>query len=262
MSSDVLALFEVPEPISCWYCGAKSGPFEREHQVPRSRGGRDAGNVVLSCARCNDKKGELDAEQYREGLAQRLGVLPQSIVFAGEATDARPMTGAIVTVASLSADRAVVRVAPEAKEQLERACDFLRAVLGPGLTQRDLASAGITTYLDELRSHYVEDGDTWPDPMPALFDRGEEPTRFLTGRRDLARTPKVPQRVEKTSVAGDLLDWARAGVEYRRAHGEPQLQLVEWVNDAFRAALQSEAKRSADYPSMDEALEQRYGDHV
>ena len=53
-------------------------------------------------------------------------MLPDQIVFAGEATDERPMTGAIVTVASLGADRAVVRIAPEAKEQLERACDFRR----------------------------------------------------------------------------------------------------------------------------------------
>lgn len=54
MSDPALALFDVPAVPErvCWYCGAKSGPFEREHQVPRSRGGGDAGNVVLSCPRC------------------------------------------------------------------------------------------------------------------------------------------------------------------------------------------------------------------
>jgi hypothetical protein len=129
-----------------------SGPFEREHQVPRSRGGGDAGNVVWACAHCNDRKGELGQQQYREGLAERLGMTPDQIVFAGEATAERPMTGAIVTVASLGADRAVVRVAPEVKEQLERACDFLRSILSPMLTQRDLASTGITEYLDQLRA--------------------------------------------------------------------------------------------------------------
>lgn len=63
-------------------------------------------------------------------------MLPDQIVFAGEATDERPMTGAIVTVASLGADRAVVRIAPEAKEQLERACDFLRTPTCPPWQRR------------------------------------------------------------------------------------------------------------------------------
>jgi hypothetical protein len=100
-------------------------------------------------------------------------------------------------------------------------------------------------------------GSTWPDPAPALFDEPAEPTRF-TGRRDLARSPKVLQPREKTSVSGELLDWARAGVEYRREHDEPHLQLVEWVNAAFVAALQADAERLGGYPSLDEALAERY----
>ncbi len=87
-----MALFELPEPLTCWYCGSKDGPFEREHQVPVSRGGGEGPNIVWACAPCNDLKGECDREQYREGIAERLGLSPK----------------AVTAVQSLEADRSVV----------------------------------------------------------------------------------------------------------------------------------------------------------
>jgi hypothetical protein len=34
---------------------------------------------------------------------------------------------------------------------------------------------------------------------------------------------------QHTKAPGELLDWARAGVEHRRANGEPELQLLDWI---------------------------------
>jgi hypothetical protein len=68
---------------TCWYCGGGEGPFETEHQVPVSRGGKWGANVVDACASCNHLKGRLTVEEFRRALAVRLGVT--EVVFAGEA---------------------------------------------------------------------------------------------------------------------------------------------------------------------------------
>ena len=50
---------------SCVYCGAKNVPFEKEHVIPRSRGGSNRiNNLVLSCRSCNEKKDNLLIEEY------------------------------------------------------------------------------------------------------------------------------------------------------------------------------------------------------
>lgn len=51
----------------------------------------------------------------------------------------------------------------------------------------------------------------------------------------------------------------RAGVQYRRAHGEPELQLVEWMNAAVLAALEADADRFPGFPTLPEAIATRYG---
>ena len=81
----------------------------------------------------------------------------------------------------------------------------------------------------------------------------------LTGRADLAQTPRVPMDRQHTKVPGDLLDHARAGVEHRRAHGEPRLTLLEWMANAVQAALDADAAQFPDYPTLDDALFRRYG---
>ena len=41
----------------CVYCGSESGPFHLDHVVPKSRGGSDQPeNLVTACARCNLSK--------------------------------------------------------------------------------------------------------------------------------------------------------------------------------------------------------------
>ena len=52
----------------CYYCGAKDVPLEKEHILPKAKGGTNrASNLTLSCRSCNIKKGnkhpnEIDGE--------------------------------------------------------------------------------------------------------------------------------------------------------------------------------------------------------
>jgi 5-methylcytosine-specific restriction endonuclease McrA len=73
---------------TCWYCGGGEGPFETEHQVPVSRGGKWGANIVDACASCNHLKGRLTVDEFRRALAVRLGVA--EVVFAGEAGEGPP----------------------------------------------------------------------------------------------------------------------------------------------------------------------------
>src|SRR5437762_12375737 len=115
----------------CWYCGGGEGPFETEHQVPVSRGGKWGSNVVDACASCNRLKGRLTVDEFRRALAVRLGV--PEVVFAGEVGEGEPATP-IRSIRSLGADREVVRVDPLAGDRLSRAVRFLRTMGRPSFT--------------------------------------------------------------------------------------------------------------------------------
>ena len=48
----------------CGYCGAGKPPLTIDHVVPKSRGGRDTWeNLVTACIRCNNKKGNRTPEE-------------------------------------------------------------------------------------------------------------------------------------------------------------------------------------------------------
>jgi len=50
---------------SCVYCGIKNVPFEKEHVIPKSRGGSNRiSNLVLSCRVCNEKKDNMPIEEF------------------------------------------------------------------------------------------------------------------------------------------------------------------------------------------------------
>jgi len=50
---------------SCAYCGVKNVPFEKEHVIPKSRGGSNRiSNLVLSCRACNEKKDNMPIEEF------------------------------------------------------------------------------------------------------------------------------------------------------------------------------------------------------
>lgn len=50
---------------TCVYCGRTNIPLEIEHLTPRSRGGPDTvDNLAIACHDCNQKKGNLTAEEF------------------------------------------------------------------------------------------------------------------------------------------------------------------------------------------------------
>jgi len=49
----------------CAYCGKENVPLEIEHIIPKSRGGTNRiSNLTLACHECNQKKGNLTAEEF------------------------------------------------------------------------------------------------------------------------------------------------------------------------------------------------------
>jgi 5-methylcytosine-specific restriction endonuclease McrA len=65
----------------CFYCGVRPG-WQREHKIPRSRGGIDhPSNIVMACMACNLSKGRMTVEEYRASLERRAG---RPHVFFGE----------------------------------------------------------------------------------------------------------------------------------------------------------------------------------
>jgi 5-methylcytosine-specific restriction endonuclease McrA len=49
----------------CAYCGAQDVPLEREHIIPKSRGGTNRiSNLALSCRSCNEHKGNKTAAEF------------------------------------------------------------------------------------------------------------------------------------------------------------------------------------------------------
>ncbi|MBN1566063.1 MAG: HNH endonuclease [Anaerolineae bacterium] len=49
----------------CVYCGAENVPLEKEHIVPKSRGGSNrVSNLTVACHPCNQEKGDLTAEEF------------------------------------------------------------------------------------------------------------------------------------------------------------------------------------------------------
>ena len=157
----------------------EGGPFETEHKVPISRGGKWGANIVDACASCNHLKGRLTVDEFRRALAVRLGVT--EVVFAGEAGEGRPATP-ITSVRSLGADREVVRVDPLAGDRLSRAVRFLRTMGRTGFTAKDAVTEAVHAWCDGLASRYLGPGEDFPADggAPSLFgDESEGQERIL-----------------------------------------------------------------------------------
>lgn len=61
----------------CAYCKKEGVPLEKEHIIPRSRGGSDrASNLAPSCKPCNQKKGALTAKEFGHPEVERFAKLP------------------------------------------------------------------------------------------------------------------------------------------------------------------------------------------
>lgn len=58
---------------TCQYCGKNGGNMTLDHIIPKSRGGRETwDNMVVCCARCNNRKGD----QTVEGAGMKLMTVP------------------------------------------------------------------------------------------------------------------------------------------------------------------------------------------
>jgi len=61
----------------CAYCGAQNVPLEKEHIVPRSRGGSNrVSNLAVACRACNEKKGNRTAAEFGHPAVQARAKAP------------------------------------------------------------------------------------------------------------------------------------------------------------------------------------------
>ena len=57
----------------CFYCGAKGVPLEKEHILPRSKGGTNrVSNLTVSCRDCNIKKGNRHPNELQGDFGKRV----------------------------------------------------------------------------------------------------------------------------------------------------------------------------------------------
>lgn len=63
------AIYEITNG-RCVYCGCKLDfyNFHCDHILPKSKGGKDAGNLIPSCPDCNNIKSNMSIEQFRKTL--------------------------------------------------------------------------------------------------------------------------------------------------------------------------------------------------
>lgn len=83
----------------CWYCGmrVKRADVTKDHVVPRVDGGRKRDNIVPCCRACNQAKGRMPLETYRERVHRGdwfWGELVQMRAGATTARQDRDETGA------------------------------------------------------------------------------------------------------------------------------------------------------------------------
>ena len=57
----------------CFYCGTKNVPLEKEHILPKAKGGTNrASNLTVSCRPCNDKKGKKHPDEIEGDFGKRV----------------------------------------------------------------------------------------------------------------------------------------------------------------------------------------------
>jgi 5-methylcytosine-specific restriction endonuclease McrA len=64
---------------TCYYCGTDvSDYYELEHKTPLQRGGQHVvDNLAKSCGYCNEHKGTMTEDEYREWLAGGFSVMQE-----------------------------------------------------------------------------------------------------------------------------------------------------------------------------------------
>lgn len=57
----------------CVYCGAEGVKLEKDHVIPKAKGGTNRiSNLVVACRDCNEKKGKLSLEEFLKGKLEKL----------------------------------------------------------------------------------------------------------------------------------------------------------------------------------------------
>ncbi len=65
----------------CMYCGATSTSLTVDHIMPKSRGGEDSWeNLISACLRCNNRKGSLTPDEAEMPLLRR-PIRPNHVTF-------------------------------------------------------------------------------------------------------------------------------------------------------------------------------------
>ena len=58
--------------FKCQYCGTVKGPLTVDHIIPRTKGGKDTwDNLVSACVKCNNKKGDRTPDQANMPLMRK-----------------------------------------------------------------------------------------------------------------------------------------------------------------------------------------------
>lgn len=71
----------VKKPKACLYCGDKTGPFHKDHLVPRKRGGPHVPeNIVTACVKCNQSKTDMVPSEWREGLPAECYEIEKAVI--------------------------------------------------------------------------------------------------------------------------------------------------------------------------------------
>lgn len=107
----------------CWYCGTEEASvFEREHQLPITRGGFGPGNV-WAYRPCNRLKGPARVEEFRSRLAELLG---HPIAFAGEGSTEHLDRAQVEHVRAILSAQRVLKLTGTLADELRDAVMFLR----------------------------------------------------------------------------------------------------------------------------------------
>lgn len=77
---------------ACYYCGATSwgpDPLERDHVIPKARGGPDSEmNIVTACRSCNQQKAAQNVHDFRKHTRKKYGA-ERAPSFFGELPEVR-----------------------------------------------------------------------------------------------------------------------------------------------------------------------------
>lgn len=133
--------------MMCWYCGTnETAAWERDHQLPITRGGFGPGDV-WACRPCNRLKGPNTVEEFRARLAQVLG---RPVSFAGEGGSDHLDDTEMQRARNILSSQRVLKLTGSLAGELLDAVMFLRGHGQPTLTLSTVGHEAIRRELVRL----------------------------------------------------------------------------------------------------------------